>query len=66
MIGYLNNSHANHKRMKRAVLDYLRYYNLTQLHTTNNYLSPVAYEDSFRKDSEFCCIGWKQSFLFFN
>ncbi|MEX9225891.1 IS3 family transposase [Providencia rettgeri] len=52
--------------MKRAVLDYLRYYNLTRLHTTNNYLSPVAYEDTFRKDSEFCCIGWKQSFLFFN
>ncbi|MEY0291093.1 integrase core domain-containing protein, partial [Providencia rettgeri] len=43
--------HANRSEMKQDVLDYLRYYNLTRLHTANNYLSPVAYENSFRKVS---------------
>uniref|UniRef100_UPI00187E276D IS3 family transposase n=1 Tax=Escherichia coli TaxID=562 RepID=UPI00187E276D len=44
-------SHANRMEMRQDVLDYLRYYNLTRLHTANNYLSPVAYENSFRKVS---------------
>ncbi|MEY0291134.1 IS3 family transposase [Providencia rettgeri] len=43
--------HANRTEMKQDVLDYLRYYNLTRLHTANNYLSPVTYEKSFRKVS---------------
>ncbi|WBA59312.1 IS3 family transposase (plasmid) [Providencia sp. 21OH12SH02B-Prov] len=43
--------HANRSEMKQDVLDYLRYYNLTRLHTANNYLSPVEYENSFRKVS---------------
>ncbi|MBG6016031.1 IS3 family transposase [Pseudomonas aeruginosa] len=43
--------HANRSEMKQDVLDYLRYYNLTRLHTANHYLSPVAYENSFRKVS---------------
>ncbi|MFY3770819.1 MAG: IS3 family transposase [Pseudomonadota bacterium] len=37
--------------MRQGVLDYLRYYNLTRLHTANHYLSIVAYENSFRKVS---------------
>ncbi len=43
--------HANRMEMKQDVLDYLRYYNLTRLHTANKYLSPVAYENAFRKVS---------------
>ncbi len=43
--------HANRSEMKQDVLDYLRYYNLTRLHTANNYLSPVEYENSVRKVS---------------
>ncbi|EIU7559108.1 IS3 family transposase [Providencia rettgeri] len=43
--------HPNRSEMKQDVLDYLSYYNLMRLHTTNHYLSPVAYENSFRKVS---------------
>lgn len=41
-------AHANRKEMRQDVLDYLHYYNLTRLHTANNYLSPVEHENSFR------------------
>ncbi|CDL80343.1 transposase [Xenorhabdus cabanillasii JM26] len=47
------NSHENPAEMKQDVLDYLHYYNLTRLHTANNYLTPVEYEIAFEKVSDF-------------
>ncbi|MDE9462968.1 integrase core domain-containing protein, partial [Xenorhabdus bovienii] len=43
----------NPSEMKKDVLDYLHYYNLTRLHTANNYLTPVEYEMTFKKVSGF-------------
>ena len=37
--------------MKKDVADYMRYYNLDRLHTANNDMSPIEYENSFRKVS---------------
>lgn len=37
--------------MTQDVLDYLSYYNLVWLHTVNNNLSPVEYENSVGKVS---------------
>ena len=42
------------EHMKNDVAAYIRYYNLDRLHTTNNNMSPVEYEQSFRKVSSFC------------
>lgn len=39
--------------MKSDVADYMRYYNLDRLHTTNGDMSPVDYEKLFRK------VSWK-------
>ncbi|HCT3785364.1 TPA: IS3 family transposase, partial [Proteus mirabilis] len=44
-------THPTREEMKQDVLDYLYYYNVTRLHTANNHLSPVEYENSFRKVS---------------
>ncbi|MDE9557842.1 IS3 family transposase, partial [Xenorhabdus bovienii] len=45
--------HENQAEMKKDVLDYLHYYNLTRLHTANNDLTPVEYEMAFVKVSDF-------------
>ncbi len=45
--------HENQAEMKKDVLDYLHYYNLTRLHTANNDLTPVEYEMAFVKMSDF-------------
>lgn len=37
--------------MKQDVADYMRYYNLERLHTSNKNMSPINYEMSFRKVS---------------
>ena len=39
------------EHMRKDVADYIRYYNLERLHTSNNDMSPVDYENSFRKVS---------------
>ncbi|REL25696.1 IS3 family transposase [Thalassotalea euphylliae] len=41
------------EHMKNDVVDYMKYYNLERLHSANSDLSPVEYENSFRKVS-----GW--------
>ena len=40
-------------QMRKDVAAYMRYYNLTRLHTANNDMSPINYENSLRKVS-----GW--------
>jgi len=37
--------------MRRDVAAYMRYYNLTRLHTTNNDMSPISYENSLSEVS---------------
>lgn len=37
--------------MKQDVADYMRYYNLERLHTSNKNMSPINYQMSFRKVS---------------
>ena len=39
--------------MKKDVAEYIRYYNLERLHSANDDLSPVEYENKFRKVSGF-------------
>ena len=39
--------------MKQDVAAYMKYYNLERLHTSNEDMSPIEYEDQFRKVS-----GW--------
>lgn len=39
------------RHMKKDVAEYMRYYNLERLHTANDDLSPVEYENSLRKES---------------
>ena len=39
------------EHMKNDVAAYMRYYNLDRLHTANNDMSPINYENSFRKVS---------------
>lgn len=39
------------EHMKNDVAAYMRYYNLNRLHTANNDMSPINYENSFRKVS---------------
>lgn len=39
------------EHMKNDVAAYMRYYNLDRLHTANNDMSPITYENSFRKVS---------------
>ena len=41
------------EHMKQDVAIYMRYYNCDRLHTSNNDMSPIDYENSFRKVS-----GW--------
>lgn len=41
------------EHMKQDVTAYMRYYNLERLHTANNDMSPIEYENQFRKVS-----GW--------
>ena len=41
------------EHLKQDVADYMRYYNSERLHTSNNDMSPIDYENSFRKVS-----GW--------
>ena len=38
-------------QMRKDVAAYMRYYNLTRLHTANNDMSPINYENSLRKVS---------------
>ncbi|WP_370688846.1 IS3 family transposase [Xenorhabdus anantnagensis] len=45
--------HENQTEMKKDVLDYRHDYDLTRLHTANNYLTPVEYEMAFKKVSDF-------------
>ncbi|WP_156499836.1 IS3 family transposase, partial [Oleiphilus sp. HI0061] len=37
--------------MRNDVADYMRYYNLERLHTSNEDMSPIEYENSLRKVS---------------
>ncbi|MBU6956113.1 IS3 family transposase, partial [Hahella sp. HN01] len=39
------------EHMKQDVAAYMRYYNLERLHTANNDMSPVNYENSLKKVS---------------
>lgn len=41
------------EHMRQDVANYMRYYNSERLHTSNNDMSPIDYENSFRKVS-----GW--------
>lgn len=41
------------EHIKKDVSDYMRYYNLVRLHTANGDMSPVEYENEFRKVSGF-------------
>ena len=49
----LNIYHLTREAMKKDVEDYLRYYNGTRLHTTLNDLSPIEFEESKGKVSNF-------------
>ncbi|CDH25536.1 IS3 family transposase [Xenorhabdus bovienii] len=42
-----------HEEMKKDVLDYLHYYNLTRLHMANDYLTSVEYTMALKKVSGF-------------
>ncbi len=44
-------TYSTREEMKQDVLDYLHYYNVMRLHTANRKLSPVEYENSFKKVS---------------
>ncbi|WP_156498143.1 MULTISPECIES: IS3 family transposase, partial [unclassified Oleiphilus] len=39
------------EHMRNDVADYMRYYNLERLHTSNEDMSPIEYENSLRKVS---------------
>jgi len=39
------------KQMKKDVAEYMTYYNLNRLHSANDDMSPVEYENSLRKVS---------------
>ena len=41
------------EHMKNDVAAYMRYYNLDRLHSANNDMSPINYENSLRKVSGF-------------
>ncbi len=38
--------------MRNDVADYMRYYNLERLHTANEDMSPIEYENSLKKCPE--------------